>query len=56
VLDSRQHHLALGDRQAEILRSFRRLVERGDLLGRAGGAVVVGDLKQDPDAHGALRC
>jgi integrase/recombinase XerD len=53
LLGSSQHRLALGDRQAEVLWTFRLLLERSDFLGCAGGAVVVGDLQQDPHAHGA---
>ena len=52
VLDRGEQHLALGDRQAKVLQPLRHLVERRDLLGRAGGAVIAGDLEQDPDAHG----
>ena len=53
LLDRGQQCLALGDRQAEILRPLRHASRTRDLLGLAGGAVIAGDLKQDPDAHGA---
>jgi integrase/recombinase XerD len=52
LLDRRQQRLGLGDRQAEILWAFRHLLEGGDLCGRTGGAVVLGDLQQDLHAHG----
>jgi hypothetical protein len=53
VLNGGEQCLALGDRQAEVFRSFGRLRERGDLLDCASTAIVIGELEQDPDAHGA---
>ena len=53
ALNGYHQRLSLGDRQAEILRPLRVLLEYRDLHGGAGGAVIGGDLKQDPDAHGA---
>jgi hypothetical protein len=51
ALDRGEQHLALGDRQAKILQPLRHLLECRDLLGRAGGTVIAGDLEQNPDAH-----
>jgi hypothetical protein len=53
ALNGYHQRLSLGDRQAEVLRPLRVLLEYRDLHGGAGGAVIGGDLKQDPDAHGA---
>lgn len=54
-LDRREYGFALGDRQPDVLRPLRRLRECRHLLDSAGGAGIIADLKQDPDAHDALR-
>jgi hypothetical protein len=52
ALNGGKQRFAVCEREADILGSCRRLLERGDLLGCYGGTVVVGDLEQDADAHG----
>ncbi len=53
ALDGGEQALAVRKRQADVLGPLRRLLECGNLLGTAGGAVVGSDLEQDADAHGA---
>jgi len=53
VLDGGKQRLTVREREADVFRPICCFFERGDLLGLAGRAGVVGDLEQDADAHGA---
>jgi len=53
LLNGGHQRFALGDRQAEIFRPLRSLLEYCGLCGITGDAVIAGDLEQDPDTHGA---
>jgi hypothetical protein len=53
ALDGGEQRLAVREREADVLGPLGRLLEHGHLLGRAGSAVIGGDLEQDADAHGA---
>jgi len=49
---AREHSLALGQRQADLLEPGGTLLEGGHLLRFAKSAVIRCHLKQDPDPHG----
>jgi hypothetical protein len=53
LLNGGHKRFAIGDRQAEIFRPLRLLLEHCGLDGVAAAAVIVDDLEQDPDTHGA---
>jgi hypothetical protein len=51
LLDRSEQLLTLGDRQAEVLRALRHLLERGDVRDRAVGTVIIGNLQQNFHTH-----
>ena len=52
LLDGGRQRLALGDREAKVLRPLRLLLEYRDFRGITRGAVFGGDLKKNLHAHG----
>src|SRR5215210_2844 len=53
ALDGGRHCFSFGERQPEVLRPLCRLLKRCHFFSQAGGAVISGDLEQDPDVHAA---